>query len=257
MYCLANRLRGWTFIECGEDAMRADMAKVIVERPRFGSRAGQGKGYARRWQQMPLEDAPRREGIGLRGGGTKRFNEHLGPLRRFLRRQVGRPWNKVFSEICEHIRLDSAVQSHVRDHIDDIVVTRVMVVDGELCGASGYPLRPYGWTEFYVCPRTGLLRKIKRPRRQTIEPPADWIKIDDTRGYRRMSGVWYEVSLSPLARGYAEQFDVVLRRRVDQADLHLCTLTHQASAWASGRRQLNKREIRRLGLNKLRPAHED
>ena len=41
--------------------MRADMAKVIVERPRHGSRyKHEGKGYRRSWQRLAPEDRPRR-----------------------------------------------------------------------------------------------------------------------------------------------------------------------------------------------------
>lgn len=147
--------------------MRSDMAKVIVERPRYGSRAHHdGKGYRKRWQRISLDDAPRRESIGARGGRTKGLNEHLGPLKRYLNKQVGRPWDKVFSEICQFIRLDSAVQSHVRDHLDDFVETCVIVIDGELCSGrpyrTGMPLGNYRQLMLYVCPRTGLLRRVKR-----------------------------------------------------------------------------------------------
>jgi hypothetical protein len=31
-------------------------------------------------------------------GDRKQMNESLGPLRRYLERQVGRPWNKVYAE---------------------------------------------------------------------------------------------------------------------------------------------------------------
>jgi hypothetical protein len=234
--------------------MRPDMAKVIVERPRYNSRAGQVKGYARRWARIELEDSPRRESIGRRGGRTKQFNEHLGPLRRYLRRQLGRPWNKVFSEICRHIRLDSAVQSHVRDHVSDIVATDVIVWNGVLCIPSGYPLRKSGWMELYVCPRTGLLREIKSPKRSPLASDPDWVRVDDTRGYRRFNGVWYEVFFSPLSAATEGDLDIVMQRRVYPVDRWLCATTHGAPVYASGRRQLNKREIRRLALNGSRQA---
>src|SRR4051794_11647731 len=110
--------------------MRADMAKVIVERPRYGSRdAGMAKGYKRKLQRISTDELPIREGMKKRsGGGTKSLNEHLGPLRRYLDSQVGRSWNKVFAEICAHINRNSAVQDHVRDHIDDYVVLRVVEI---------------------------------------------------------------------------------------------------------------------------------
>ena len=121
------------------DAMRPDMAKVIVERPRFGSRTrGTPKGYRRTLQRLGDEGLPHREGMKRRHqGNTKSLNEHLGPLRRYLDAQVGRPWDKVFSEICAHIDRASAVQDHVRDHVADYVVTHVVLIDGIPCSGDG------------------------------------------------------------------------------------------------------------------------
>jgi len=77
--------------------MRKDMYKVIVERPRRGkerdSLACQLRG--------DLDGPPR---LGMRAGyGYRELNENLAPLRRYLHTQVGRPWGKVFSEICARI----------------------------------------------------------------------------------------------------------------------------------------------------------
>jgi hypothetical protein len=157
--------------------MREDMAKVIVERPRCGSwmRARHRKGYHRRQQQIAPGDEPKRERIKeAYGASSKYLNEHLAPLRRFLRSNVGRPWDKVFSEICARINRNSAVQDHVRDHVFDFVETDVILIDGVLCFGSGYrygrPLEPYyRWLEFYVCPKTGLLRQMKQ-RKVKPEP---------------------------------------------------------------------------------------
>src|SRR5262249_60160409 len=110
--------------------MRADMAKVIVERPRFGSRIhGKPKGYRRSVQRLSEDGGPPREGMKRRcRGGCKTLNEHLGPLRRYLDKQVGRPWDKVFSEICAHIDPSSAVQDHVRHHSEDYAPPTVILI---------------------------------------------------------------------------------------------------------------------------------
>ena len=84
------------------------------------------------------------------------LNEHLGPLRRYLDSQVGRPWDKVFSEICAHIDRSSAVQDHVRDHVEDYVTVHVILIDGVLChGEGGYsygkPLSQMHYKPWYVC----------------------------------------------------------------------------------------------------------
>ena len=60
--------------------MRDDMSKVIVERPRWGSRMGTREG--RRYRAS--EDVPGK--IGMTQGYTTRkwLNENLAPLRRWL-----------------------------------------------------------------------------------------------------------------------------------------------------------------------------
>src|SRR5262245_53004858 len=105
--------------------MRDDMFKVIVERPRVGG------SWKRERPRRLDEDAPAREPLS-RGRGTKRLNENLAPLARWFRRQVGRPWNAVFSELCAVVSVRSAVQKHVRDHIEHLVHLRVVERDGEL-----------------------------------------------------------------------------------------------------------------------------
>ncbi len=55
---------------------------------------------------------------------TKWLNENLAPLKRFLGKQVGRPWDKVYSEIAENLKPTSTVQQHVRDHIEDFVALK-------------------------------------------------------------------------------------------------------------------------------------
>ena len=95
--------------------MRADMDKVIVERPRFGSSMPtRKKGYRKSLQSAAVHDLPRREPMMGRWRGMQRFlNEYLGPIQRFLRSRVGRPWNRVHQELCEHVSFDNAVQKHV------------------------------------------------------------------------------------------------------------------------------------------------
>src|SRR6266536_5431986 len=134
------------------------MAKVIVERPRLcGYAWNKPKGYRRQLRRLDGEGLPVREGIKARWQNqTKSLNEHLGPLRRYLDSQVGRPWDKVFAEICAHINRNSAVQNHVRDHIADYVTVHVLLIDGVPCNGAGdwhygKPLHEMGWRPWYVC----------------------------------------------------------------------------------------------------------
>src|SRR5215216_3972 len=118
--------------------MRADMAKVIVERPRVGSRLpSRKKGYRKYIQHTDFDNLPRREPLlGHWRGKGRWLNEHLGPMRRFLRSNVGRPWNKVHQELCEHVCFDNPVQSHVLTHVFDFVRQHVELRGGEIVTAS-------------------------------------------------------------------------------------------------------------------------
>jgi hypothetical protein len=172
--------------------MRADMAQVIVERPRQkGCAWNKPKGYRRRLRRYGDEGPPVREGIkACWRGGTKYLNEHLGPLRRYLDRQVGRPWDKVFSEICAHIDRSNAVQDHVRDHVEDYVTTHVVLINGVPCNGEGgwsygKPLHQFRYRPWYVCPRTGLLRRVRvRARTQAPQPrrdrPPPYVPVSET-----------------------------------------------------------------------------
>src|SRR5438034_802047 len=107
--------------------MRADMAEVIVERPHYGCRLrGAPKGAHRREQRAELGELPRGEGIRKRWRSWRKYlHGHLGPLRRYLRKQVGRPWDEVFAEITAHLHRDSLVQAHVLDRVLDFVQRHV------------------------------------------------------------------------------------------------------------------------------------
>jgi hypothetical protein len=231
--------------------MRPDMAKVIVERPRLGGGLRRPKGNRKR-ERLALADlAPTREGIRRPWQSCRKMlNEHLGPLRRYLRSQVGRPWNRVHSEISQHLRLDSAVQSHVLDHLDDFVTRQVEIVDGCLYSRSGwsigYPVR----TEFYVCPRSGLLGVTKnRWTWATPRPPqpvVERVEVDSTRQFHRHNGIWYEIQLEPLSWATIGRWDVILKTRVDWNLRPELRQQYGADAFAAFKRQLNKREIARV-----------
>jgi hypothetical protein len=149
--------------------MRSDMPKVLVERPRGGG-YGAGRGDARERQRTPIEEWRGREGMKRRwNGGTKWFSDHLGPIRRFLRSNIGRPWDNVYSEICTQLRGKFPDREHFLLHIYQYVERDVSLINGIPCHRGGHnhgePLRSYG-RGFYVCPRTGLLRAIPKQQKR-------------------------------------------------------------------------------------------
>ena len=151
--------------------MRDDMDKLLVERPRYrfgGIRYPRGQ-LKSRYEKMGELDCVRRESMGGRYR-EKWFNENLRPLERFLRSNVGRPWNKVYSEMARHLKPNSTVQRHVFVHLWHMVARRVEERDGELWHLGEWGPRRIGehrWRgQFYVCPRSGLLREYREKKKQ-------------------------------------------------------------------------------------------
>jgi len=179
--------------------MRKDMSRVIIERPRSG---GDWSRLKKRFRH--LEDLPSHEGIRRPHRGRKRLNENLNPLRRYLEKQVGRPWSKIYSEISEHVRADNTVQQHVRDHIKDFVaITPRREVEPPW--SFDTPWRQ----PLYVDPKDGILKRTdqlpenKARRHRKFEPrEADEIRLGQDHVLRRIKGFWYEFRTSYESWGY-------------------------------------------------------
>lgn len=140
--------------------MRADMFKVIVERPRRGSRyapAVKLKKDRNPYKQIGLKRHVREKNIISKG-----LNENLAPLVRFIQRRVGRRWDDVFGEICAGLDTGSTVKMHVREHLGDFVLIGIARGrHGELLH-EGRVIRPdrrnCRGSEYYVDPDDGVLK---------------------------------------------------------------------------------------------------
>ena len=227
--------------------MRHDMHRVIIEPGRRDSRA-----RSRKWGAKVTEDydGPTRVSSGRRQyPDLKTQSDKLGPLERFVRRQAGRPWNKVYSEICDAVP-KGMHRDHVDSHLRHIVAIRCFYEDGELWGThSGIfsrPTRIADWyTGLYVDPRTGILRDARRKKKRQHKPARPRPEVfwtDSTHQYRRIRGVWYELTHlrhdpdEILQTCVKSGFTVHTRRR--HTELPLLELV--------GKRQLNTREVRSL-----------
>lgn len=198
--------------------MRADMAKVIVERPRMGGAYQKGRcedyrnqGAMEASQDPEHWDEPGNwEKIRPVGRGTERksLNENLSPLRKFLSSCVGRPWADVYSEIRERLSPSSAVQMHIVQHLKQYVEVNTYVAeDGRIYAmpsrfsfrdsqALDEPTMYRG--EFYVHPETHVL--CEPPRISRTPPKVAPIKfeINATHQYRLIDKVWYVVTLEVI-----------------------------------------------------------
>lgn len=235
--------------------MRWDMFKVIVERPRVGGAYAPKRGRVEQRDRSEPESSPLFQPNG-RGRGRKHLNENLAPLRRYLLRQVGRPWDKVHAEISAHLRLTSAVQRHVLEHLEDMVVRHVRLIDRTPVHLpSGRPLLANRWSSVcYVCPVSGLLRAA--PRRVWTPPPepTDRVVLGDDAHLQRICGVWYRLTMRPIPALWTDRkglVDVVLRAALDAPDGRALDrqlkLQHgRDDVYAAHKQQLGKRALARL-----------
>ena len=95
------------------------------------------------------------ECVGHTDIGAKQLDDHLAPIRRFLHKQVGRPWDKIYSEICSGLRAGHPLRDHLLRHM-------LEHVSFDHAHASGHERRR---GQLFVDARTGLLR-IAKPRRR-------------------------------------------------------------------------------------------
>lgn len=253
--------------------MRADMYKVIVERPRRGG-GMRGEDSA----PIDLDDSPRQEGLRRRHRRHKWLNENLAPLRRYLASQVGRPWDKVFSDICAGIDRRNTVQRHIHQHLGDFVAIRVYDVDGvfQIDGRwrGRVPLADHWAPEFYVHPHHGLLcvneGRIQARRDYALKRKASLRAaredrcvnrrmLDANTQLHRIDGVWYRVELSAITN------EAMLDRCTDalrKLPLERCPreiamkgvassrdLFGAPNVYARSKRQLNARELRQYDLS--------
>jgi len=254
--------------------MREDMYKVIVERPRRGK--GRDAIAARLRNDF---DGPMR--LGMRAGyGYLSLNENLAPLRRYLHAQIGRPWDKVFSEICAGIDRRNTVQQHIHQHIRDFIAIDVGVREGRLVDLAprlGFLVSGPSLTqELYVDPRTGLVRPNKGYRswrqalaeRRKLELAEIAMRrrvVDESTLLLLLEDVWFHVETGILPKeSLADEkvidaepqdhmtaefrYDVVLRRNVSRAiyaDRQQCEhLYGSGDRYAVSKRQISKREIK-------------
>ncbi|MEM7328242.1 MAG: hypothetical protein AAF437_05840 [Pseudomonadota bacterium] len=248
--------------------MREDMFKVIVERPRWGSRHAP-KSKLRYDKAPDRKHATGRRLVLEHSGYTKCLNENLAPLKRYLHKQVGRPWNKVYSEISQHLDTSSTVKQHVRDHLTDFILVNVTIAaDGSFIAAShwGRPTSPeHWWAKLYVDPNDGLIKRTdklcrklgvthyreklradRKRRAHGVRSDHNLRVLTETRFLVKLNGCWFQIDTDETP---VDKFG----RRVQGRDLVAVLAqggSNESGAWCIlAKRQLGKKELRSQKLS--------
>lgn len=194
--------------------MRADMFKVIVERPRWASRHAPAV-------KLKKDADFDRNFVGLKRHAweqaryTKSLSENLAPLKRYLHKQRGRRWDDVFSEICQSLDTTSTVKMHVREHVEDFIMVRICVDrQGMWLGQHRWrgtqPLDRW-WPDLYVDPDDGIIKEtdalrgaLGLPLRRAFVrtctcypqgPFADFKRLCETSILIKRKGLWFHCEL--------------------------------------------------------------
>jgi len=188
--------------------MRSDMGKVVVERPRGQSYVPNRK-FGMRLRYLPdhdYEEQPKRVGISASyrdyGYSAKWLKDLLGPLQRFLQKNLGQPWDQVYSEVCAVLDRREITGHHLIAHLKMEVQTNCfMDAKGKIRYRSGNEERRVDG--FYVHPITGLLRRAwpesnrelnRRRRLAEAAETAWWLPGKGNTAYRNFRGIWYRVT---------------------------------------------------------------
>lgn len=228
--------------------MRDDMSKVVTERPRVGhSRPSLKTALRLSKDQFDADDhGSNRHPVSRRrqhGWDAKEFTDVLGPLRKFLHSQLGRPWDKVYSDLSKSLDRRSLTGIHIWNHVKWEVVQNVILHDGVWVHSEarfGTHAKVRG---FYVNP-AGILsyQAYKNPDyRKKVDPNVK--KINETVELRRINGVWFHVVIEKKVR--VERYpQISLKTGVTTYK------TYTVETLIEKKRQLGKKELRDLGLKK-------
>lgn len=264
--------------------MREDMHKIAVERPRIGHDKGEATARCFRReakQELHMADyeedvLPIRESMKFRSragdslkNGRKSFNENLNPIHRWLRSQVGRKWDEVYSELCQRLNRNNVCQNHLLFHIEEDVETKTFVENGYIGVNSYFGPASIGPNTFYVHPLDGTLRlsaakSYKRDWKAERKAAFDENRYIDPKNpliqYHRIKGVWYEIRLEkilPKPKGIyninlytGEPFHDRVTNSIIKSNNYSNWTTnkdiYEGDYYPTYKRQINKREVDKI-----------
>lgn len=258
--------------------MRSDMSKVVIERPRFGHSDPSKKTKLRIKRHKigdEYEDSPSRLPAS-KGRGTKNFTDVLGPLKKFLQSNVGQPWDKVYSELCEHLDRRKTTGRHVFQHLEDYIETNCFIgEDGEVYACTEMRgierlneqrEKRFQWrAQFYVHPKSRVLCKRKDQQsaaeveraKQLQRKKIERIGISFNQSYVRINGIWYigdylaDESKPPYDLTNPPPYDWQ-RKELEEFG----TRYWDGKRWMQlvGKRKCSQQELQKAGLKNANPA---
>jgi hypothetical protein len=212
--------------------MRSDIAKVICEDARRGSRDDSKMTARFKAAFKPAHDVddrhedyadldclPKQAGmrrhVNVYYGGGKEFSENLGALRGLIVKNVGKNWDKIYSALCQLVKPNGInVHRHVHQHLSDFIHIETKIVDGQVCchgmiyrgdrALDWFPLKEYATSQYrrsdnnyfyYVDPKTRCIARWKFPKEKHREPKAETFIRNDDGVFVKINGIWWKLKI--------------------------------------------------------------
>jgi hypothetical protein len=217
--------------------MRADLAKCTTERERYGAK---GKCFKTKYRgkvrihpdpdyDYPTEHGGFRSSSRRRHWESKEFSDVLNPLIGAIRKNLGRPWNKVFSEFCEVLDRRSVSGYHIWTHLMQEVTTKTYLENGKVYEITKYGAGPMEVDGFYVHPVTGLLCHRPRPTKAQVrarwssigpkKPPEFIVPGLESWRYKEFDGIWFRYNVVEKDTSYGTSFVDIVKRQCNKKEV--------------------------------------
>lgn len=209
--------------------MRKDMAKLVVK-----GHSRKRDGESTKLKPRDYENAPERARMKDGYGWSDGPRDHLNPLSNFLEKNVNRPWNKVYSEICEVTDRRSFEGKHLLDHIDREVISEEELI------ARLEERWPYSIHQNFYYDSKGILRRYTKRSKCSWkkQQDPDHCQIDG-QSFTRINNCWFTSSFYGYEDDSYKEFDPKLQRNV--------TIFYKKPLYKF--HQLNKKELKYFGLS--------
>lgn len=226
--------------------MRKDFKKLLHEHSRCGApRSATSKKIRRKIRQScGDEDGAwhstnpkiRRKIIGW---DNKELNLNLAPLEHFVAKQVGRLWDKVYSEICQYNKKNSSVGIRVFDRLFDYIFDKVRKHDDgtihDLKNSGRWRRSELRYDEVYVDPDDGIIKRYNRNKikRKTTPKPVTKLNVDrPNESIEKIDGIWYHTFYGYITRyrfGYHQDYEVVRKQQLNKKELKEYDISNDAA----------------------------
>ena len=228
------------------------LGSIVIERPRHGRRISLKKvtGYKKYLQKITQEASD--DGLLCpylikNRKRTKYFSDHLSPLYRWLRSQVGQSWDIVYSQLCQQLDFRTLSGQHILSHVWDFVERDLVIIDDIPYRQSrqDYPLSPsWRWREqLYIHPDTGILCKVERRAKKIGRKSDDLVIIDKYHHYRKVDSIWYFAIFTdfPTSTNGCKVKDILQKAFVN---LSMIQKIYGDEIYAVSKKQCSKKEIK-------------